>query len=358
MGSDKTHSEIQRFPAEDVYNFVEAVLLKSGVEERAAQVTARGLWQTSLRGVDSHGIRLLLHYVQGVRGGRVNPQAHIQFEKTSATTGRVDADHGFGHAAGMLAMQKAIEMARKSGSGQVAVANSNHCGSMAFFALEAAKNDMIGTAYTNASPNMRSANATTRFFGTNPICMAAPMSREGPFCYDGATTMVALNKIRNMGDQGQEIPNGWGADSEGKDTTDPAAVSQLLPMGDYKGFGLAMIVDILCGVMTGMPTGDQVTDMFRDPNSEKRHLGHFFTATRIDAFQEASQFKDRLQELADRIRQQPRQDPDTPVMIPGDPEKAYEADRKEFGIPINEAVLGDFRKLAEELELKMFQGQT
>ncbi|MDG2169132.1 MAG: Ldh family oxidoreductase [Opitutales bacterium] len=358
MGSGKPHSEIQRFPAEDVYNFVEAVLLKSEVEEQAAKVTARGLWQTSLRGVDSHGIRLLLHYIQGVRGGRVNPQAHIQFEKTSATTGRVDADHGFGHAAGMLAMKNAIEMARESGSGQVAVANSNHCGSMAYFALEAAKNDMIGTAYTNASPNMRSANATTRFFGTNPICMAAPMSREGPFCYDGATTMVALNKIRNMGDQGQDIPNGWGADSKGKDTTDPAAVSQLLPMGDYKGFGLAMIVDILCGVMTGMPTGDQVTDMFRDSNSEKRHLGHFFTATRIDAFQEASQFKDRLQELADRIRQQPRQDEDTPVMIPGDSEKASEADRKEFGMPINEAILSDFRKLAEELDLEMFGSQS
>ena len=342
-----------RFPADAVYRFVEQALLKSGVEEQTSQVTARGLWQASLRGVDSHGIRLLPHYLRGVKGGRINPTANFRFEQTSASTGRLDADHGFGHAAGMLAMAKAIELAQESGTGQVAVFNSSHCGSMAYFALEAAEQDMIGTAYTNASPNMRSANATTRFFGTNPICMAAPMANEAPFCYDGATTTVALNKIKNYGDQGLEIPPGWGADADGRDTTDPSAVSQLLPMGDYKGFGLAMMVDILCGVLTGMPTGDQVSDMFRDPLSKKRLMGHFFTATRIDTFQEASQFKDRLQDLADRIRNQPRQDADVPVMIPGDPEKAYQTDREEHGMPLSEAVLIEFESLARELDLEL-----
>mgnify|MGYP003114326513 CR=1 FL=1 len=353
MKPDKLHSELQRFPAVSVYDFVEQALLKSGVEELAARVTARGLWQASLRGVDSHGIRLLAHYLRGVQGGRINPTAHFQFEKTSASTGRLNADHGFGHAAGMLAMQHAIELAKESGTGQVAVFNSSHCGSMAYFALEAANEDMIGTAYTNASPNMRSANATTRFFGTNPICMAAPMAKEEPFCYDGATTMVALNKIRNYGDQEQEIPLGWGADEEGQDTTDPSAVSQLLPMGDYKGFGFAMMVDILCGALTGMPTGDQVSDMFRDSVSKKRLMGHFFTATRIDAFQEAAQFKERLQDLADRIRNQPRQDADVPVMIPGDPEKTHQADREKNGMPIANTVLNDFEEIAEKLNLEM-----
>ena len=353
MASTITDSELPRFSVDTVHHFVEQALLKSGVEETTAEVTARGLVQASLRGVDSHGIRLLSHYLGGVQGGRINPQTTFQFEKSSASTGRLDANHGFGHAAGMEAMQRAMELAQESGTGQVAVSNSSHCGAMAFFALEAAAQDMIGTAYTNASPNMRSANATTRFFGTNPICMAAPMADEGPFCYDGATTMVALNKIKNYGDQGLEIPSGWGADAEGRDTSDPSAVSQLLPMGDYKGFGLAMIVDIFCGVMTGMPTGDQVSDMFRDPLSKKRLMGHFFTATRIDTFQEAAQFKERLQDLADRIRNQPSQDPDIPVMIPGDPEKASQADREQNGIPVSEAVLGDFEGISKSLNIPM-----
>lgn len=346
--------ELKRFSADAVYQFVEQALIKSGVEEETARVTARGLWQASLRGVDSHGIRLLPHYLGAAKGGRVDPKAEFKFEQTGASTGIVNANHGFGHAAGMFAMKKAMALAHESGAGQVAVSNSSHCGSMAYFTLEAAEDDLLGTAYTNASPNMRSANATTRFFGTNPICMAAPMANEGPFCYDGATTMVALNKIRNYGDQGQEIPIGWGADSEGRDSTDPDAVSQLLPMGDYKGFGLAMIVDILCGALTGMPTGDQVSDMFRDPLSKKRLMGHFFTATRIDSFQESSVFKERLQDLADRIREQPRQDPEVPVMIPGDPEKAFQADREKNGLPVGEAVLNDFGEIARELDLKMF----
>lgn len=349
---DSDSAQPQRFHVDVVYRFVEEALLRSGVEESTAQVTARGLWQASVRGVDSHGIRLLPHYLGAVNGGRVDPTAQFQFEQTSASTGIVNANHGFGHGAGMFAMEKAMELARESGTGQVAVSNSSHCGSMAYYALRAAEEDLLGTAYTNASPNMRSANATTRFFGTNPICMAAPMAREAPFCYDGATTMVALNKIKNYGDQGEEIPFGWGADADGRDTSDPGAVSQLLPIGDYKGFGLAMMVDILCGALTGMPTGDQVSDMFRDPLSKKRLMGHFFTATRIDSFQEVSQFKERLQDLADRIRNQPRQDPETPVMIPGDLEKAFQADREKNGLPIGVAVLDSFRKIAEELGLE------
>ena len=355
MDPETTLPELERFSADTVYSFVESALLKSGVAETTAQVTARGLWQASLRGVDSHGIRLLPHYLRGAKAGRINPEANFKFEKTSLSTGRLDADHGFGHAAGMLAMQHAMELASEAGSGQVAVYNSSHCGSMAYFTLEAAYRDMIGSAYTHASPNMRSANAATRFFGTNPICMAAPMADEDPFCYDGATTMVALNKIRHKGDMGETIPQGWGADKKGRDTTDPDQVSQLLPMGDYKGFGLGMMVDILCGTLTGMPTGDQVSDMFRDPISEKRMLGQFFTATRIDVFHDPSQFKQSLQDMAERIRNQPRQDPDVPVMIPGDPEKAHQADRETNGMPIGQAVLNEFQMLAQELGIPMLE---
>jgi ureidoglycolate dehydrogenase (NAD+) len=344
-----------RYQPTAVYEFIEKALLKSGVGESSAKPTAKGLWQASLRGVDSHGIRLLPHYLKVIMGGRINPNPEFRFEQTSPSTGRLDGDHGFGHAAGIRAMRHAIALAREAGSGHVAVCHSNHCGSMAYFALEACHEDMIGTAYTNASPNMRSANASTKFFGTNPICLAAPMASEGPFCYDGATTLMSANKIRVYSDRGLELPPGCGADQHGNETTVPDQVDQLLPMGDYKGFGFAMMVDIFCGLLTGMPTGDAVSDMFKDPFSKKRHLGQFYGALRIDAFEKCERFKARLQDMADRIRRQPRQHPDVAVQIPGDPEKAHQADREAHGIPIDPGVLAQFETIARELELEPLQ---
>lgn len=341
-----------RFPVSDVQAFTEAALRKSEVDASAAASVAQGLCAASLRGVDSHGVRLLPHYLKAVKGGRINPRAHIRFEKTGAATGRLDADHGFGHAAGIQAMHRAMELAKDAGAGHVAVRNSSHCGSMAFFALEACRQDMIGKAYTHATPKMRSANATRKFFGTNPICVAAPMADEAPFCYDGATTLVSVNKIRMHGEMGKTIPLGWAADVDGIDTTVPADADQLLPIGDYKGFGLAMMVDMYCGLLAGMPGGDHVSDMFQDPMSKHRRLGQFYSAIRIDAFEEADTFKAQLQETADRIRSQPRQDPAVPVMIPGDPEKRFQADREVHGIPVHDAVLSQFDLIARELKIE------
>ena len=346
-----------RYHATAILEFLEESLVRSGVQESVAKTTAKGLWLASLRGVDSHGIRLLSHYLKAVSGGRINPKPKFHFEQTSPSTGCLDADHGFGHAAGISAMRHAMNMARKAGSGHVAVRNSSHCGSMAYFALEACKEDMIGTAYTNATPKMRAANATSRFFGTNPICMAAPMAAEDPFCYDGATTFMSSNKIRVYGERNLSLPPGCGADEHGNETIVPQQVELLLPIGDYKGFGIAMMVDIFCGLLTGMPTGDRVTDMFNDPFSMKRHIGQFYGAQRIDVFEEPVRFKSRLQNLAKRIRSLPRQNPDVPVLVPGDPEKKHQIDRLENGIPISAHLLAEHGTIAAKLGIDPIQAR-
>lgn len=352
----EAREEGRRFPADAVYDFVERVFLGAGVEESSAKLTAAGLWQASLRGVDSHGLRLIPHYLKALQGGRIDPHPDFRFEQTSPSTGRLDADHGFGHAAGIRAMHHAIDLAREAGSGHVAVRNSSHCGAMAYFAFEACKEDMIGTAYTHATPKMRTPNATTKFFGTNPICLAAPMASEGPFCYDGSTTQMSANKIRVYGEHGLELPPLCGADEQGNETRVPGEVVQLLPIGDYKGFGIAMIVDILCGLLSGMPVGDSISDMFNDPLSQKRLLGQFYGALRIDVFEDPDRFKARLQDLAERIRRQPRRDPDTPVQVPGDPEKAFQADREADGIPITEKDLAQLKSVAMELGIEPPRG--
>jgi ureidoglycolate dehydrogenase (NAD+) len=334
---------------QEIYRFAHAALIQSGVRADVAELTAKGLWQTSLRGVDSHGVRLLVHYVHAVRGGRINPKPNFVWQQTAAATGTLDADHSFGHAAGMVAMRHAIELAQTAGAGFVSVRNSTHCGAMAYFGLEAAAHDMLGLAFTHATPKVQSPNATRPFYGTNPICVTAPMLNEAPFCFDAAITQLSFNKVRQYREDNQPLPPNIASDENGHMTLDASAAFQLLPIGIYKGFGLAMLVDIFSGLLAGMPTGDKVSGMFENPLSEKRFLGHFFGAFRISAFIDVDHFKRQLQTDADKIRREPRLDEKQPVMIPGDPEKLTESIRRRAGIPIKAADMERFKVLADEL---------
>lgn len=342
-------------PEQEVYRFAYEALICAGAREDVAEHTAKGLWNTSLRGVDSHGIRLLVHYVHSVRGGRINPKPNMVRQQTAASTGTLDADHTFGHAAGMVAMRHAIAMAQEAGTGFVSVRNSTHCGAMAYFGLEAAAHDMIGLAFTHATPKVQSPGATTPFFGTNPVCVVAPMLNEAPFSFDSAITQFSFNKVYQYREDGIALPPYIASDEAGQMTTDASLAFQLLPLGIYKGFGLAMIVDIFSGLLSGMPTGDEVSPMFNGDFAMKRYLGHFFGAFRISAFIDVEEFKQQLQANADKIRNQPRLDPNTPVMIPGDPEKLSEATRRKEGIPIKPYDMERFKELADELGVEMLK---
>jgi ureidoglycolate dehydrogenase (NAD+) len=341
-----------KIPESEIYRFAYEALRTVGVREDVAEFTARGLWHTSLRGVDSHGIRLLPHYVNTVREGRINPNPQFRWTQTAASTGVLDADHGFGHAAGMVAMRHAMELAREAGTGFVAVKNSSHGGALAYYGLEAAKQNMIGLAFTHATPTVQSAGGIRPFFGTNPICFTAPMLNEEPLCFDAAITPFSGNKVRQYQEDDRPLPPGVASDKAGQMTTDAHAAFQLLPIGGYKGFGLAMMVDILCGVLTGMPSGNEVSQMFVPPLSERRLLGQFFGAIRISAFIDVDTFKQQLQRNADKLRSEPRLDETQPVMIPGDPEKRTEQERREHGIPVKALDIERFVALAGELGIE------
>lgn len=345
----ENEQNVIRLPANRVFQFVKQVLLEANVNGEVAELTAKGLWTTSLRGVDSHGIRLLPHYVVGVQGGKINPTPRFAFQKTSSSTGVLDADHTFGHAAGIIGMQKAIELAQRAGSGFVAVKNSSHCGAMAYFGMEACKENMIGLAFTHATSKVKTAGSTQAFFGTNPLCFTAPMRDEGPFCFDSAPTNITSNRINQYREDDEPLPPGCAADRNGNETLNPHLADQLLPIGDYKGYGWAMMVDILCGLLTGMPVGQGISKMFVDPMSQKRRLGQFYGAIRIAAFEDPRSFKQRLQDLANQVRNQQRTNPEVPVQVPGDPEKRNEEDRRVNGIPVKPFVLKQLNNLAESL---------
>lgn len=331
--------------------FIKSVLLKAGVRNDVALYVTEGLIQTSLRGVDSHGIRLLPHYLAGVKGGRINPNPDYKFSRTSSSTGLLDADHTFGHSAGMEAAKKAIELANESGTGHIAVYNSTHFGAAAYYAMEIARHDMIGMSFTNADALVKTYGSKRPYFGNNPICFAAPCKGEDPFCLDMATSIVTFNKIRQLRDENLSAPSGVGADSEGIETTDTKDITMLLPIGGYKGYGLSMMVEILCGLLTGMPYGPQISSMFKAPMSEKRFLGHFIIAMRIDCFQDKDVFKERLSVMMKELRNEPRLGKDISVQVAGDPEKKIAEERRKKGIPLKTTEYEAFKKIGEEYSI-------
>jgi LDH2 family malate/lactate/ureidoglycolate dehydrogenase len=300
-------------------------------------------------------MRLLPHYVAAIEGGRLNPRPNFTFEQTAAATGRLDADHSLGHAAGIEAMRHAIRLAQEAGVGFVSVRNSSHCGAMATYALEACAHDMIGLAYTHATARLKTPNATRAFLGTNPICFAAPMQDEEPFCFDAAPTAFSFNKVKQYGELGLELPPDVAADKNGHMTLDPSVADQLMPIGDYKGFGLSLMVEIMCGLLAGMPVGRDVSSMFGAPLSEKRYLGHFFGAIRIDAFEEPARFKARLQKLVGDLRSERPQAGAEPVQVAGDPEKKSQAEREHNGIPLYLSDVNSLNVLGERLGLGKLQ---
>ena len=339
----KNNNKTYKLTAQELQDLAIKILRSVGVPAEIAEFPAKGLVWTSLRGIDSHGIRLLPHYLAGVEGGRINHAPKMYFEQTAPATGLVEADHTFGHAAGMKAMQHALELAQESGIGAVGVRNSSHCGAMSWFAHEAARQDMIGVAFTHATPRVKSPGASRSFFGNNPICFVAPMYGEEPFCFDAATTAITFNAVKAAAASGENLPHGVVADGQGCMTIDPNKAEQLIPIGDYKGFGISMVVDILCAMLTGMPGGNQISKMFDESMSKNRKLGHFFCAINIASFQDVINFKIKLKEMVDDVRVEPALNPKKPVIVPGDPEKLAWKTRTELGIPIPKHVLDEIK---------------
>lgn len=333
--------------------FFRRLLEARGARSDVAHHVAEGLVQTSLRGVDSHGIRLLPHYLNALNGGRINPDPRYRFEKTAAATGRMDGDHTFGHAAGSAGMNHAVELAEEAGAGIVAVYNSSHFGAAAYYALQASKRGYIGFSFTHADSLIQSYGGSRSYMGTNPICMTVPCKDEEPFCLDMATSMVTWNKILQYRETGQTLPPGWAVDAAGQPVRDPNKATALQPIGDYKGFGLAMMVEILCGLLTGMPFGRHLTSMYVTPIHEKRFLGHFYMAFKIDSFQDSEWFRERMQQLMTEVRNEPAADPDRPVMVPGDPEKKMAGQRSRTGIPVAKYLWDQFLSYSREHDIPL-----
>lgn len=338
---------MHRFNAEKLGELMAAELVSYGTDPISVHHVVASLVQTSLRGVDSHGINLFPHYCRATLAGRVNKCPQINVKVTGGATAIVNADHAFGHHAGAVAMGRAISLALESGMGAVSVNNSTHFGAAAYFALMAPEQDCLGFAFTNADALVKAFGAREAFFGTNPFCFTAPMEIEEPFCLDMATSQVSWNKINNYRRENLEIPDGWAFDVEGHSVTDSRSAWTLNPAGGYKGFGLGMMIDILCALLAEGRISKEIVAMYEEPlDDTKRGISHFFMALDIARFTDPAIFKRSLQSMAARVRALTPLENVDGVMIAGDPEKASLAQRIQHGIPVDEVKYAEFLNLS------------
>jgi len=336
-----------------------------GCTEEDAITATEVLLSADLRGIDSHGIARLSGYVRLWEVQRVNTKPAIKIIHESPSTAVVDGDGGLGLVVAPWAMGVAIDKAKKAGTGWVSVQNSNHFGIAGYHAMLALENDMIGIAMTNASPLVSPTFSTERLLGTNPVCVAIPAGQEPAFVADMATTTAANGKLEILQRKGGVAPLGWIQDKKGKPSTDPhelKAGGALLPLGgdrehgSHKGYALGAIVDIFSALLSGANYGPWVPPFpayVPMPDEQPgKGIGHFFGAMRIDAFRPGDDFKWHMDKWIKRFRSAKTVAGQERVIIPGDPERETEADRKKNGIPLLKPVIEDLKFLAEKFEVE------
>lgn len=346
------------FTHQRLLHLTEQVFVKCGMNVQDAKQAADVLIAADLRGIDSHGVARLSGYVRLYEANRANMNAQHKIIYETPSTATIDADQGLGLVIAPKAMDIAIEKAKNVGTGWVAIQNSNHFGIAAYHAMKALPNDMIGIAMTNASPLVAPTYSKQRMLGTNPICYAFPAGKHLPIIIDMATSAAANGKLEIAQRTNKPIPNNWVQTKEGQESTNANELSNggsLLPLGGHKGYGLASLVDILCGVLSGANYGPWVPPFvaFLNPleNLPGNGIGHFLGAIRIDAFRPANDFKNNIDNWIDAFKNAEKIDKNQHVIIPGEPEFLLEKERLKTGIPLNEKVVTDLQELANKLGL-------
>ena len=326
------------FSKKELKNTTQKIFEKYGLSEKSAEIIADVLVHANLRGVDSHGVLRVEHYIKRIKEGGINIQPQLSESESSITTSTIDGDNGFGHYIGKRAMKSAIDKAKTGGIGAVAVKNSSHCGALSYFVNQAAEEDLIGIAMTHADKIVVPFGGAESFFGTNPIAFGFPANEEDPLILDFATSTVALGKILNARENGESIPSGWGVDENGNDTNNPNEVVSLTPFGGPKGYGLAMVVEIFTALLTGAAFGPHISKMYGDYD-KNRELGHFFMAIDPAKFVAADIFKSRLDQMMRELREALPAGDTEQIFAPGDIEMKTVKEREQNGIPVPASII-------------------
>ncbi len=351
----------------DLEAFVVGVLEKHGVGRAEGEVVARVLVSSDLRGIPSHGVARLGRYLAGIGTGFIVPGVEPEVVEPVPAIAVIDAKNGLGQVVSELAMDLAIAKAKTNGIGMVTVKNSNHYGIAGYYALKALDQRMIGVSMTNAAPLVVPTFGRQVMFGTNPIAFAAPASNHPGFMLDTATSVVPRGKLEVYDRNRTQMPPGWAMDQDGYDALNPGLVLRnlveragggILPLGGrgelhsgYKGYGLAVMVDVLCGVLSGAAYGPFVYDMKR--NEQKTgvaapNVGHFFMAIDIERFMPLDEFEARMAEYIDVLRDGEKALDQERIYVHGEKEFEKAACHAKCGVPLAKNVFENLCTIAKQ----------
>lgn len=328
---------VTRVGAEELRQVIASLFAAVGMSDIDASLMAETLVASDLRGVPSHGVLHVPGYLQRLTVGGVDPRGRPSVSRRKGGALRIDAGNNMGQIAGAFAMGEVVEAASEHGVAFASVGNSNHCGALAYFAMQALERGQIGLAFTNAIPTMAPWGGRDRILGINPFAVAMPVRDGAPFVLDISFSTVSRSKVVFHQQTGAELADGWALDERGRPTRDPAAALKglLLPIGAHKGTGLAMVSGILSTLLSGAEFGPGVGSL--ETGAVAGADGHAFMALEIDAFEDRAVFEDRMDQLLAAIRQSSPAEGEDEIVYPGERAAIRVAENARRGVPLSEA---------------------
>ncbi len=336
-------------------DFATCAFVAAGIPPEDAQKAAQALVDADLHGIHTHGVRNLPGYVRAVREGRVNPRPRVAVVGGTAVVKVMTGDHGLGHVVAHAGMEAAIEVAQQYGAGMVFMRESNHYGASGYWARLALRHGMVGFAVTNAGPSIAPWGGAQPLLGNNPPAWAIPASAtddEGeadPIFLDMALSVVASGRLALHQGRGEPIPLGWALDKDGNPTTDPRARAlggSLLPIAEYKGYGLTLVYGLLTSLLAG---GAFDSDQDRPDPPHPRGRCHWFMALDVRQIVPLDEFTARVRAIAERMRSSRLRPGFQRIYLPGEIEREKARRYRVEGIPLERFILADLRRLSETL---------
>lgn len=333
-----------------------SILNKVGVVTEHAEIVMLNLLDSDQKGIHTHGFYRLQTYIDQINKNNINPQPDIKTIKDNSNVKLMDGDDGLGYVVSYCAMQEAITISKERGIGVVGVRRSNHFGAAAYYSEMAAKENQIGIVMTNASPAIAPTGSLKALLGNNPWSISVPTHFNYPITLDIANSVIARGKIRLKALNGESIPLGWALDENGQPTTNAADALKgvILPIGDYKGYGITLLIDILTGVLTGAKFGDQVPKVDEDG---KRNNGHLFISLNIESFLEINDFKTRVDTLVNMVKSAPKVHEDMDILLPGEKEWKMKMNQKADWVRVPERVFNFIESLSKQYNLELPKNQ-
>lgn len=336
----------KHYDSEQIRKFCEQYFAKIGIPKNDTKLLTDVLLEADLKGINSHGILRVPHYSERLLNGSIKSKPDMKFCKVGDSSMILDADDGMGHVAAAKAMEKAVDIAGKSAVGTVSVVNSSHFGIAGYFSEIAAAKNMIGIVMTHTDANTAPYGASESYIGSNALAFSAPTNESYYFTVDFSFAKISYGKIYNAKLKGLQLPEGSAIDCEGNFTVDPDKVEHLCPAAEHKGYGMLLMIEIMCSLLTGIPFCRYVNDMYKDMENPRK-LGHFIMAIDISKFNNIEIFKKSISKMISDIHFLKTDSNSSHVYVHGEIEYLNKTENISKGIPLEDSLVEELSSLGK-----------